>query len=266
MLQELGDEAKILAGGHSLVPTMKLRLATPTHLIDIGHLDKLKGIELSESGNQISIGSLCTHHEVMNNGHVREHLKGFVECASAIGDIQVRNRGTIGGSIAHADPAADWPAMILAYDAIMVAQGPNGRREIAAKDFFTGFYSSALEEDEILTRIRVKIPPQGTRATYQKFFQPASRFAIVGCAVVMQSNGVCSDVRVAFSGVSATPFRDQGVEAAIEGKPGDATTIAEASSQAAHGRSVLGDHWASKEYRTHLAKVYAKRALTTATQ
>jgi carbon-monoxide dehydrogenase medium subunit len=265
LLQEHGDEAKVMAGGHSLIPMMKLRIAEPTHLIDIGHLDRIREISLSDNGRHVIIGAACTHTEVIEHALVQNHLPGFVACGETIGDIQVRNRGTIGGSIAHADPAADWPAVILSHDAVMIARGPEGRREIPASEFFTGFYSSALEENEILTQIRVPVPEAGTKSAYTKFYQPASRFAMVGCSVLLRrSNGSISDAKVALTGVAMAAFRDAGVESALAGQEAVEDIISEAANLAADGRSVLSDHWASREYRTHLAKVYVKRALKAA--
>jgi carbon-monoxide dehydrogenase medium subunit len=257
-------DAKILSGGHSLIPAMKLRMNQPGALIDIARIPELRYIR--EEGGHIAIGAATTHADIAASTAFGSALAMFPQAAKLIGDVQVRNRGTIGGSIAHADPAADWPAMLLAADAVVVAQSANGSRSIAAEDFFTGFYSTALEPDEIVTEIRVPVPPAGTRSCYHKFMQPASRFAIVGCAVVAnQTGGVCAHVRVAFTGVSDGPFRDHLVEDALTGQAASSDAIAAAASKAAQDVVLLSDHFASETYRGHLAKVYAKRALTDAT-
>ncbi len=190
----------------------------------------------------------------------------LAETAATIGDVQVRNKGTIGGSLAHADPAADWPAALLAAEAEIVITGASGSRTVAVSDFYKGLFTTDLGESEIITEIRVPMPPENTLSTYLKFQQPASRFAIVGCAaMVTRNNGVCENVRVAFTGVSATPFRDSGVEQALEGRSPDAETVAAASAMAASNVEVMGDHFASQDYRRHLAGVFAKRALAAVT-
>ncbi len=262
MLQEHGDMAKLLAGGHSLVPAMKLRLNMPEILIDISRIDTLRSI--SEHGHEIAIGSMVTHHEIARSAPLQKKIPMMCEAAELIGDVQVRNAGTLGGSIAHADPAADWPAVLLALDAKISVKGPGGERIIAAEDFFSGFYMTALEPGELITAVHIPVPPSGSRMSYQKFMQPASRFAIVGCAAVVSGNGTSDHVRIAFTGVSEAPFRDKGVEAALKGKPANAEHIAKASEKAAEGVSIMGDHFASESYRRHLARVFAKRALMAA--
>lgn len=262
MLKQYGDDAKVLSGGHSLIPTLKLRLNDPEHLIDIGKISDLRYIR--HEGNEIAIGANSTHADVAFHALIEEHLPLMAQAGRLIGDVQVRNRGTIGGSIAHADPAADWPATLLATDATVVITGDAGKRSVAAGDFFKGLYYTDLGEAELVTEIRIPVPPAGTRSAYLKFMQPASRFAIVGCAVMISGNGTVSNARVAFNGVSATPFRDKGVEDALVGKAADSDTIAAAAAHAASGQSVMSDHFASEDYRTHLAKVYARKALQAA--
>lgn len=244
--------AKILSGGHSLIPSLKLRLSSPDSLVDIAKIPSLRGIKIE--GNNLVIGSAATHHEIASSDLVKQHFSLLSEGAGAIGDVQVRNKGTLGGSLAHADPSADWPALVLASDATIEVHGSNGSRTIKADDFFTGFFATALEEDEIITAVHFPIPESGTKSTYQKFVQPASRFAIVGCAVVKQPSG---DVRVAFSGVSDNAFRDTNVESALSA----GASNEDAASKAAEGVAIMSDHYASEDYRKHLAKVYAKRAL-----
>ena len=252
-------DAKLLAGGHSLIPAMKLRLNSPAKVIDISRIAEMKGIK--QEDGELVIGAMTTHYEIMINGLVNKHLPILAQAAELIGDVQVRHKGTLGGSLAHADPAADWPASMLATEAVIVVAGAKGKRAIKAGDFFTGFFMTALEEGEIVTQIRIPIPLANTKSAYLKFMQPASRFAIVGCAVVITGNGTIDDIKVAFTGVSETAFRDTAVENALKGKKANAETIKNAAEQAAEGVSILSDHFASEEYRKHLAKVYAKRAL-----
>ncbi len=243
----VAEGGKALSGGHSLIPSMKLRLNMPDALVDIGRLPELKGIALD--GNELVIGAGSTHNEIASSTLVQQNVSLFAEGAAHIGDPSVRNRGTIGGSLAHADPSADWPALVLAAHATIVVTGPNGDRSIPASDFFTGLFSTALEDGEIITQVRVPVMA-GSKSTYQKFVQPASRYAIVGCAVVKQADG---QVSVAFSGVADTPFRDTTAEASLNA--GQDVT------QVASGQSIMSDSFASETYRLHLANVYLKRAL-----
>jgi carbon-monoxide dehydrogenase medium subunit len=249
-------DGKILAGGHSLLPAMKLRLNQVSKLVDINGIPALKGIK--EEDGEIVIGAATTHADIANDKLIKSKLSFFAEGASMIGDVQVRNHGTIGGSLAHADPASDWPALVLAADATIEVQGKNGKRRIKATHFFTGLFSTALHENEIIIAVRVPIPPEGTKATYQKFAQPASRFAIVGCAVVRFPDG---KTNIAFSGVSENAFRDSNAEATVSGKAINDDSIAAAMNAADQRVDVLGDQFASAEYRNHLAKVYLKKAL-----
>lgn len=263
LLKQHNGDAKLLAGGHSLLPAMKLRLNMPGALIDIGRIPELRFIR--EEGSELVIGAASTHHDISRSELLKRHLPIMNDAAELIGDVQVRNAGTLGGSIAHADPAADWPAVLLAAEAVIVARGPKGERRIAAADFFTGFFSTALADDEVITQIRLPKPPAGTGMSYQKFMQPASRFAIVGCAaLVTKSGSTAQRVRVAFTGASDGPFRDTALENALQGKALNADNIKAAADQAAASVDIMSDHFASEEYRRHLAKVYAKRALTQA--
>src|SRR5215204_5261214 len=202
----------ILAGGHSLLPAMKLRLNQPSKLVDINGISALKGIK--EEDGEIVIGAASTHADIVNDKIINAKLSFFSEGASLIGDYQVRNHGTIGGSLAHADPASDWPALVLAADAAIEVQGKNGKRRIKATDFFTGLFSTALQENEIIIAVRVPIPPEGTKTTYKKLAHPASRFAIVGCAVLRFSEG---RVNIAFTVISDHAFRASNTEAALSG-------------------------------------------------
>lgn len=263
LLQQHGDKAKLLAGGHSLIPVMKLRLNAPGVLIDIRRIDALT--QISESGGNVVIGACATHAQVAGSALVQAKAPLLAAAAAAIGDVQVRNMGTLGGSLAHADPAADYPAAVLASEATIMVQGPGGAREIAAGDFFTDLFTTALAPDEIITEVHIPAAPAGAGASYQKFAQPASRFALAGCAaLVARDNGNIADARVALTGIANHAYRATQVEAALNGKPADAATIEAAAEHAADGQSVLSDHFASADYRKHLAAVQAKRALLAA--
>ncbi|MFH6604325.1 FAD binding domain-containing protein [Maribacter algicola] len=246
LLDEYGYDAKILSGGHSLVPAMKLRLNRPEILVDISGI---KGMDsISKDGDEIVIGANCTHSAIVNSGLINSELAILAQTAKCIGDIQVRNRGTIGGSLAHADPSADYSATVLACDAKIEVEGKNGKRTIAATDFFQGIFTTALQDDEIITAVRF---PKVVNGNYQKFFQSASRFAVVGVAVVKDGDSV----KVGITGVSDTPYRATAVENAYSGNAG------EAANHAVDGVEVMSDHFADAEYRAHLAKVFVKRAL-----
>jgi carbon-monoxide dehydrogenase medium subunit len=249
------DSVKLVAGGHSLIPTMKLRLSHPSALVDIAGIPALRGIK--ESGSEIIIGAATTHQEIADSKIIQGKLPLFAAGAASIGDVQVRNKGTIGGSLAHADPAADWAAVVLAADAVIAVQGGKGTRKIKATDFFKGMFSTSLAAGEIITAVHVPVSA-GSKSAYLKFPQPASRFAIVGCAVMKSADG---KVSVAFTGVSSSPFRDAGAEKALAGKKLDTTSVDAAAKAAAEGMTILSDHYASEKYRKHLAKVYLKRAL-----
>ncbi len=255
--------AKILAGGHSLIPAMKLRLAQPSLLIDIAKISELNFIR--DRGKFIAIGAATTHGAIVSHKTTTTKVPLLAMAADLIGDIQVRNRGTIGGSIAHADPASDWPAVLIAADATIKTEGAHGEKKISADDFFTGFFSTALEEGEIITEIQVPEPDATTlRYNYAKFVQPASRFAIVGCAVqlTVDDHGVVSNARVAFNGVADHAYRAHGVEKALTGQILTEERILAAAEHATEDAEyVMADHYASEKYRTHLAKVYCCRAL-----
>ena len=262
-LVEYGDDAKLLAGGHSLLPAMKLRLNNPVKLVDINLIPGLKYIR--EEEDILCIGAATTHFEIESSDTVNEKLPMLSQVAASIGDMQVRNMGTIGGSLAHADPAADWPAGMLATDAVLVLKGPEGVRNINAQDFFLGLYTTSLAENELITEVRIPVPQGNVGMAYAKCVQPASRFALVGCAtIISKNNGLCDSVKLAFTGVAAKAFRDRTVEKALTGHAADADNITIAAEKAASDTDLLSDHFASEEYRRHLAKVYAKRALTEA--
>lgn len=261
MLQTHGDDCKILAGGHSLLPVLKNRLNDPEHLIDISGLTELQGIKDNEKS--ITIGAGTTHGEIARSSVLQQHAPMFCIAASQIGDVQVRNFGTIGGSIAHADPAADWPAVLLASNASVIIKNASGTREVDVDQFFMGLFMTAVQDGEIITGIRVPKTAFNRNSTYVKFAQPASRFAIVGCAAaVAKEGGKIAEARVAFNGVSSKPFRDTGIENSLKGNGLNGDSIAAATANAADGFSVMSDHFASEKYRKHLAGVYARRALS----
>ena len=260
LLSELGDDAKILAGGHSLVPVLRLRLNDPEHLIDITGIEELTGIRDNEKS--ITIGACATHGAIANNAALQQHAPVVSTGAAHVGDTQVRNFGTIGGSIAHADPAADWPAILLAVDAKINIAHAGGTRTVDVDQFFQGLFMTAVGEEELITSISIPKTAANRHSTYVKFDQPASRFALVGCAAAVDhANGQVNNARVAFSGVSSVPFRDVNIEKALKGAAFDMDTINRATSNIADGKSILSDHYAAEDYRKHLAGVYARKAL-----
>ena len=265
LLQQHGDEAKVLAGGHSLLPAMKLRLAQPGVLVDIGKIDDLKRIFV-DRGSNLRIGALVTYHEIETSADVRGSCPVLAECVGLIGDIQVRNRGTIGGSLAHADPASDLPALVLALGATITARGPSGEREIAADDLFVDMLTTALEPTELITRVSFRHPEGHEGAAYEKLRHPASRYAIVGVAawVRLGGDGKIATARVAVTGAGPKATRQPAVEAALAGSSGDADAIAAASDKAGQDMDFLGDIHASEEYRRAMVKVYTRRALAKA--
>jgi len=262
LLQQHGDEAKILAGGHSLLPAMKLRLAAPGVLIDITKIAELRGVVIN--GN-VNIGSLTTWATLEHHDGLKSACPVLPEAVHLIGDIQVRNRGTIGGALAHADPAADAPAVVLALDGQIRAQGPSGERTIAISDFFTDMLTTALAPDELLTAVIVNRLGAGEGAAYAKFAHPASRYAIVGAAAYVKLDGdTISACRVAITGAGPMAVRLNEVEQAVLGGDGSADAISSATANAGTGMDILGDIHASEEYRRAMVGVYAKRALTQA--
>jgi carbon-monoxide dehydrogenase medium subunit len=256
------DEAKVLAGGHSLLPMMKLRLATPAYLIDLGRIPDLAYIR--ESGGRLQIGPLTTHFMVESSDLLRQRLTALPEAAGMIGDVQVRNRGTIGGSLAHADPAGDLPAVMQMAEAQFKLISPGGERTVTTEQFFVDLLTTALRPDELLTEIQLEVSPARTGTAYMKVFQKASGFAIVGVAarVTLGADGrMCQTTRVGITGVAAAAFRARGVERALEGRAIDEAAITAAAEQASEGVEALSDLHASGEYRLALARVYTKRAL-----
>ncbi len=255
LVGEYGRDAKFLAGGHSLLPLMKLRLAQPSVLIDIGRLSDLSYIR--DAGDHIAIGALTRHMDIENSELLRQHVPLLAHAASHVGDAQVRHRGTIGGSIAHADSASDLPATTLALGATYVAEGTNGTRQIPATEFYQGFLESALHHDEMLTEIRVP-KMNGASWSFQKFNRRAQDWAIVGVAAWRRDN----DCAVALINMGSTPILATSVSAALA----NGASVADAAATAVNEADPQADSNASVEYRTHLAKVLVRRALETASK
>jgi len=263
LLAKHKDDAKLLAGGHSLLPAMKLRIAQPKVLIDISRIKDLNYIR--EEAGQIRIGAMTTHFQIETSDLLRRVCPLLPETATNLGDMQVRNKGTMGGSIAHADPAADWPAAVIALNAEMVAVGPKGERVIKSDDFFVQLFTSALQPGEILREIRFTPPKGKFGQAYMKFRHPASGFAVVGVAVSLTAEGSkCGACGVGVTGLSGKAFRAGGVERALKGASLDDKTLAAAANHVADGVDANSDLFASGDYRKHLAQVYARRALETA--
>jgi len=261
LLATHADDAKLLAGGHSLLPMMKLRLASPTVLIDIGRLAELSDIR--EQNGTITIGACTTHYAVERSDLLRQCCPLLAATAAAIGDVQVRNRGTIGGSIAHADPAADWPAAVLALGAQLKLVHGAGERLVAADDFFVDLLTTVMESHEILTEIHVPVDPPRTGGAYLKMPQPASGFALTGVAaqVTLGADDTLQRVAVGITGVSSKPYCARATESALQGQVATPQTIAQAAQQATDGVEALEDIHASADYRLHLARVSTRRAL-----
>jgi carbon-monoxide dehydrogenase medium subunit len=266
LLQTHGSEAKLLAGGHSLLPTMKLRLAQPGHLIDLGRIDGLSYIR--EEQGSVAIGAMTTYSTIERSAMLAHHFALLPEGTALIGDQQVRNRGTIGGSVAHADPAADMPGIVLALKAVIVARGPQGRREINADSFFQDLFTTALGEHEVVTEIRLPLLAVRSGSAYEKLANRASHYAVAGCAAVVTLTGdhTCISASVVITGASVKPTRAGAVERALIGKVLDEATIAAAASHAADGLELIEDIHGSKAYRAQMAGVMAKRALVRAVE
>jgi carbon-monoxide dehydrogenase medium subunit len=253
-------EAKVLAGGHSLIPLMKLRLANPTALVDIGRIEELKGI--SKADGIVSIGALTTHAELAASDLLASDCRLLAEAAAGIADPQVRNKGTLGGNIAHADPASDLPAVLVALGAEVELADPEGTRRVAAGDFFLGLLTSDVRHGELLTRIEVPAAGSGTGSAYLKVEHPASGYAVCGAAaVVTMEGGNCKAASLALNGVAATPVDADAVAAALVGTSADEGAIATAVDDHLTISEPLGDLHASGEYRVQLALTYGKRAL-----
>jgi len=258
------EGAKVLAGGHSLIPAMKLRLAQPQLLIDIARIPSLAYIR--EEGNQILIGATTTHYQLESSQLLQNICPLLPDCARSIGDVQVRNKGTIGGSLAHSDPAGDWPAAILALDGELICVGPNGERTVKAENFFVDLLTTDLQPGEILREIRINKPAGKFGQAYQKVPHPASGFAVVGIAVhlVLDGNGACQSAGIGVTGVGVKAYRAKGVEAGLAGTNLDDNAVASAVTHVCDGIDPNTDLYASSEYRCHLAQVHARRAVQAA--
>ena len=261
-LAEHGDEAKVLAGGQSLLPILRMRLNAPGVIVDLGRIAELRGV--SEDGDHVVIGAMTPYSEVLASAVVSTHAALLSKAIATVADPQIRHRGTLGGAIAHADPAGDLLAPVLALDASLVVAGPSGRRTVPAADFFRDLFTTALAPDELLVEVRVP-KHTGWRAHYEKFNRVAQAWSMVAVAVTVRTEaGVIEEARVALTNMGSTPIRASGVEAALVGVQASAESIAAAASHAAEGTNPPVDSNADVEYRRHLAKVLTGRAIAAA--
>jgi len=262
-LAESGEDAKVLAGGQSLMPLLRLRLALPEVLVDLDHVAELR--EIRDTGDSVFIGAMATHHQVIKDPLVRAHAPLIAQATATVADPAVRHRGTLGGSLAHADPAGDLPAVILALDGVLIAQSVLGPREIPAADFFEDYLTSALEPAELLLGVRIPKLGTGWGFHYEKFHRTAQAWAIVGVACgVRRANGAIEECRVALTNMGPAPVRAHEVERALLGRVATQNAFKAAAAYAAEGTAPTGDLHGSAEYREHLARVLTTRALTTA--
>lgn len=262
-LSEAGDEAKVLAGGQSLLPLLRLRLAYPEVLIDLDRVEEIR--EITENGDSITIGAMATHHAVVHSDLVRTHAPLIALATATVADPAVRHRGTFGGSLAHADPAGDLPAVVLALDGTFLAASPRGFREIPVADFFVDYLTSALEHDEILTGVRIPKPGDGWSAHYEKFHRTAQSWAVVGVACMVRRNqGVIEESRIALTNMGPTPVRAHAVEQALAGSTATSSAFRSAAARTSDGLEPPADLHASADYRRHLARILTARALATA--
>jgi carbon-monoxide dehydrogenase medium subunit len=261
-LAQAGEDAKVLAGGQSLVPVLRLRLATPTTLVDLNKISELRGVR--EDGDAVVVGAMTTHHDVINNELIAEHAALLALATQTVGDPQIRHRGTLGGALVHADPAGDLLAPAVALDAEMVIVGPSGRRTVPAGEFFVDLFTTAVGPDEIL--VEVRIPKKtGWGAHYEKFNRVAQAWSIVAvAAAVLTENETITQARVALTNMGATPVRAVGVEQALIGQQASAETIRAAAEHAADGTTPTSDGNADADYREHLARVLTGRAVAAA--
>jgi carbon-monoxide dehydrogenase medium subunit len=261
----LGDhpDAKILAGGHSLVPALKLRLAAPSALVDIGRIAELSGIKVTNGA--ATIGAMTTYRQLQDSAELKSAFPIIAETAYVVGDPAVRSRGTLGGALAHSDPAADFPATMLALNASVKAVGPNGERTIGIDDLFVDLFTTSLDPSEVLTEISIPASPAGSGSSYQKHAHPASGYAVVGiAAVIAVSGGKVSSVRIGVTGAGAKATRATAAEGILQGNALSADLIAQAAAVAADGIDLNSDIYASADYRGHLVKVLTKRAINAA--
>jgi aerobic carbon-monoxide dehydrogenase medium subunit len=262
-LAEGGDDAKVIAGGQSLMPLLRLRLAYPELLVDVGGIDELRGVR--DGGDALVIGARTTHYQLVHDPLVAEHAGLLAQATATVADPAVRHRGTLGGALAHGDPAGDLPAVILALDATMVARGPNGERQITAAEFFVDYLTTSLEPDEILTAIRIpKLGPDwGYR--YEKFHRTAQSWATVGvAALVRRSDGSVAEARIGLTNMGTVPIRATAAEQAASGAEASVAALREAAAVADEGTEPPGDLHGAPDYRRHLARVLTGRALAAA--
>ncbi|WP_372670549.1 FAD binding domain-containing protein [Amycolatopsis kentuckyensis] len=261
-LASAGEDAKVIAGGQSLLPVLRMRLAAPTTLVDLGRVAELRGVR--EEGDELVIGAMTTHYDVQRDALIAAHASLLKEATDTVADPQIRHRGTLGGAIAHADPAGDLLAPVLALEASLVVAGPSGRRTVPAAEFFQDLFTTALAPDELLVEVRVP-KHTGWRAHYEKFNRVAQAWSMVAVAVTVRSEaGVIEEARVALTNMGSTPVRASGVEAALVGVQASADSIAAAASHAAEGTNPPVDSNADVEYRRHLAQVLTGRAIAAA--
>jgi carbon-monoxide dehydrogenase medium subunit len=261
-LASAGEDAKVIAGGQSLMPLLRLRLAAPTTLVDLGRIDELRGVR--EDGDTLVIGAMTTYYDVLRNPLVSQHALLISEATRTVADPQIRHRGTLGGGVAHADPAGDMCAPVLALDATLTAAGPSGRRSIPASEFFVDYFATALQPDEILVEVRI---PKHTEwaAHYEKFSRIAQDWSIVAVAATVEiDGGVIRQARVALTNMATVPVRARGVEEALIGQQAGEEVIRAAAEHAVEGTEPVADGNADVEFRNHLAKVLTKRAVATA--
>jgi aerobic carbon-monoxide dehydrogenase medium subunit len=261
-LGRAGEDAKVLAGGQSLMPVLRMRLAAPTMLVDLNRIDELRGVR--EDGDALVIGAMTTYYNVLGNPLVTKHALLLADATRTVADPQIRHRGTLGGGIAHADPAGDLCAPVLALDATMTVAGPSGRRSIPASEFFVDYFETALQPDEILTEIRIP-KHTGWAAHYEKLNRVAQAWSIVAVAATVDvDGGLIRQARVALTNMASVPVRARGVEEALIGQAANAESIRAAAERAAEGTSPITDGNADADYRSHLAKVLTRRAVATA--
>jgi carbon-monoxide dehydrogenase medium subunit len=262
-LSGAGEDAKVLAGGQSLIPVLRLRLAYPSTIVDVGRINEMKGVR--EDGDAIVIGAMTTHHEVLHNDLVRQHAPIIAQATATVADPQVRHRGTFGGALSHADPAGDLGAVALALDCQFVANGPGGERSIAAADFFQDYLTTALNPDEILTAVRVPKLGAGWSTHYEKFNRVAQAWSTVAvAALVRRQNGSIAEARIGLTNMGSTPLRASAVESALAGADASPDAIGAAAERAAEGTSPPTDLSAHADYREHLARVLTRRAVMAA--
>ncbi|MCX2962604.1 FAD binding domain-containing protein [Gordonia aquimaris] len=262
-LADAGEDAKVIAGGQSLMPVLRLRLNSPSTIIDLGRIEELRGVR--DDGDALVVGAMTTHHDVMTDALVGQHATLLAEATATVADPQIRHRGTFGGSLAHADPAGDLGAVAVALDTTMTVAGPNGRRSLGAEEFFTDIFTTALEPDEILVDIRIP-KHTGWRAHYEKFHRVSQSWSMVAVAATVDvDGGTIRNAAVALTNMGAVPVRARGVEQALVGQSADIDVIRAAADHAAEGAEPMSDTNADAEYRTHLAKVLTRRAVVTAT-